>query len=54
MKIKASSSIERRIQSYHTPKYYNKVMNEVKVTGASESKVVAEAVRQYYDKKSSG
>ena len=55
MKItKNSSSIERRIQAYLTPKYYGKVKSEVKVTGESESKIVAEAVRQYYDKKSAG
>lgn len=48
-----SNSSASRVVGYLKPKYKIQIIKEVEATGTTESKIIAEAVKQYYENKSS-
>lgn len=45
---------QRRVVSYVKPKYFNLLKKEVEDTKVSESRIVNEALKVYYDNKNKG
>jgi hypothetical protein len=44
-----SVALQRRVQGYPPPRYHNLLLAKSKCDGLSESAIVTEAVKQYFD-----